>query len=131
MNRTLLKVAGVISIIIGILLCLTIVGALVGVPLIIGGCKFNDYSKMDDEELEKNKDTILIWIIVFLFINQISGVIALIAFLLGEVNSSNYMKSYRQNNKYDELERIKKLYDEKILSKEEYEKEKARILDNN
>ena len=73
MNRTLLKVAGVISFVIGILCCITIVGAIVGVPLIIGGSKFNDYSKMNDEEIEANKDSILIWTIVFLFINQISG----------------------------------------------------------
>ena len=32
------------------------------------------------------------------------------------------------NAKYEELEKVKKLYDEKILTKEEYEKEKERIL---
>jgi phosphate/sulfate permease len=130
MNRTLLRVSGIISIIIGILCCLTIIGAIVGVPLIIGGSKFNDYSKMNDEEIEANKDSILIWTIVFLFINQISGVISLVAYILYEASNSNYVKNKRQNSKYDELERIKKLYDEKILSKEEYEMEKSRILNH-
>ena len=31
-------------------------------------------------------------------------------------------------NKYESLERLKKLYDEKALTKEEYEKEKDKIL---
>ncbi|MBQ6284884.1 MAG: hypothetical protein IJK67_01040 [Bacilli bacterium] len=130
MNRTLLKVAGIISIIIGVICSLTIIGLIVGIPLIIGGVKFNDYSNMSDEEIEKNKDSILIWTIVFLFINQISGVIALIAYLLYEANNTSYVKSYKQNNKYTELERIKKLYDDKVLTKEEYEKEKERILNS-
>lgn len=130
MNRTLLYVAGIISIIIGILCCLTIVGLIVGIPLIIGGNKFTGYSKMSDEEIEEHKDSILIWTIVFLFINQISGVIALIAYVLYEVSNTNFVKSKKQYSKYDELERIKKLYDDKVLSKEEYEKEKSRILNN-
>ena len=130
MNRTLLKVAGIISIIVGILCCLTIIGVIIGIPLIIGGIKFNDYSKMNDEDIEKNKDSILVWAIVFMFINQISGILALIAYLLYEAGNTSYVKSYKQNNKYDELERIKKLYDEKVLTKEEYEKEKTRILNS-
>ena len=130
MNRTLLYVAGVVSIIVGILCCLTIVGIIIGVPIIIGGNKFINYSKMNDEEIEANKDNILIWTIVFLFINQLAGVIALIAYILYEVSNTNYVKSRKQYGKYDELERIKKLYDDKVLSKEEYESEKARILNN-
>lgn len=130
MNRTLLYVAGVVSIIVGILCCLTIVGIIIGVPIIIGGNKFINYSKMNDEEIEANKDNILIWTIVFLFINQLAGVIALIAYILYEVSNTNYVKSRKQYGKYDELERIKKLYDDKVLSKEEYESEKARILNS-
>ena len=42
----------------------------------------------------------------------------------------NYQSNMNTNNnaKYEELEKVKKLYDEKILTKEEYEKEKERIL---
>lgn len=130
MNRTLLKVAGVISIIVGALVSLTIVGLIIGIPLIIGGYKFTEYAKMSDEELEGNLDSILIWTIVFLFINQISGVISLVAYILYEASKSSFVKTKKQNNKYDELERIKKLYDDKVLTKEEYEMEKKRILNS-
>ena len=42
----------------------------------------------------------------------------------------NYQSNMNTNSntKYEELEKVKKLYDEKILTKEEYEKEKERIL---
>ena len=80
MDKSLLNVAGIISIVFGIICCLTIFGAIIGVPLIIGGNKMREYSLMSDEELGLHKETILIWTIVFLFINQISGIICLIYF---------------------------------------------------
>ena len=52
MDKSLLKIAGIISIIVGILFCLTLIGAIVGVPIIIGGCKFKDYANLSDEELK-------------------------------------------------------------------------------
>lgn len=126
MNRTLLKVSGIFAIVIGIICCLTIIGCIVGIPMIIGGIKFNQYSKMNDDELPKNRDSVLVWSIVFLFINQISGVLGIVAFLLDEPSIKNSLNI--SNNKYDELEKLKKLYDDKVLTKEEFESEKSRIL---
>lgn len=126
MNRTLLKVSGIFAIVIGIICCLTIIGCIVGIPMIIGGIKFNQYSKMNDDELSKNRDSVLVWSIVFLFINQISGVLGIVAFLLDEPSIKNSLNI--SNNKYDELEKLKKLYDDKVLTKEEFESEKSRIL---
>ena len=131
MEKTLVKIAGIVAIVLGVIMCITIVGAIVGVPLIIGGCKFNDYSKMDDSEFASNKDSILIWSIVFLFLSIPSGVLGLIAYFLFEAKKSDYFGNYKSNKKYDELERIKKLYDDKVLTKEEYESEKSRILNSN
>ncbi len=131
MDKTLLKVAGIISIVVGILYCLTLVGAVVGIPVIIGGCKLKDYANMPDPEVIKNKDIIIIWSVVFLFINQISGILGIIFILTNNLisfssngNSSNDSEKY----KYENLERLKKLYNEKAISKEEYEKEKEKIL---
>ena len=126
MNRTLLKVSGIFAIVIGIICCLTIIGCIVGIPMIIGGIKFNQYSKMNDDELSKSRDSVLVWSIVFLFINQISGVLGIVAFLLDEPSIKNSLNI--SNNKYDELEKLKKIYDDKVLTKEEFESEKSRIL---
>ncbi len=124
MKKNLLEIAGIISLVFGILACFTIVGVIIGIPLIIGGNKVKSMANMSDQEILENKDTILIWTIVFLFINQISGILLLIFYI--DLDSFEN----KTNNKYDELEKVKKLYDDKVLSKEEYEKEKTRILNN-
>ncbi len=138
MDKSLLKISGIIAIIFGILACLTLVGAIVGVPLIIGGAKMKEYADYTDEQIVANKDKILIWTIVFLFFCQISGILLLIFYIdsIGKYekgitgDNMNYQSNMNTNNnaKYEELEKVKKLYDEKILTKEEYEKEKERIL---
>ena len=145
MDKSLLKISGIIAIVVGVLACLTLVGAIVGVPLIIGGAKIKEYSDYTDEQIIVIKDKILIWAIVFLFFCQLSGILLLIFYIdsigkyekwLGintNTNDMNYNNNTNNMNatnnaKYEELEKVKKLYDEKILTKEEYEKEKSRIL---
>lgn len=128
MEKSLLNIAGIIAIVLGIICCITIVGAIIGIPMIIGGNKLREYSNMSDEEIIANKDTILIWTIVFLFINQISGIICLIFYLSIDNNIFSSKPSSSSNNKYDELEKLNKLYKDKVLTKEEFEKEKERIL---
>ena len=134
MDKSLLKISGIIAIVFGVLACLTLVGAIVGVPLIIGGAKMKEYADYTDEQIIANKDKILIWTIVFLFFCQISGILLLIFYIdsIGKYekgitgDNMNYQSNMNTNNnaKYEELEKVKKLYDEKILTKEEYEKEK-------
>lgn len=138
MDKSLLKISGIIAIVFGILACLTLVGAIVGVPLIIGGAKMKEYADYTDEQIMANKDKILIWTIVFLFFCQISGILLLIFYIdsIGKYekgitgDNMNYQSNMNTNSnaKYEELEKVKKLYDERILTKEEYEKEKERIL---
>lgn len=136
MDKSLLKISGIIAIVLGILECLTLVGAIVGVPVIIGGAKMKEYADYTDEQIIANKDKILVWTIVFLFFCQISGILLLIFYIdsIGKYekgiigNNMNNNMNTNSNLKYEELEKVKKLYDEKILTKEEYEKEKERIL---
>ncbi len=129
MNKSLLKISGIISIVLGIICCLTIFGAIIGVPLIIGGNKIKDMANLSDQELLQQKDTILIWMVVFLVFNQISGILLLIFYIDMDGSISSSFKGNNNNdNKYDELEKLKKLYDDKVLTKEEFETEKEKIL---
>lgn len=133
MDKTILKVAGIIAIVLGVICCITIIGLIVGVPIIIGGMKFNDLSKLSDAEIEANKETILIWSIVFLFLCQLSGILGLVYYIsLNNDSNKNSASTTKVNNtdKYDDLEKINKLYKDKVLTKEEYETEKARILNS-
>ncbi len=125
MDKSLLNIAGIVAIVLGVLCCLTIFGAIVGIPMIIGGNKMREYSLMSDEDVRKGKETILIWTIVFLFINQISGILCLIFYL--ELVDFKF-SSKPKEDKYDELEKLNKLYKDKVLTKEEFEQEKDRIL---
>lgn len=134
MDKTLLKISGIIAIVVGVLYCVTIVGAIVGVPLIIGGNKIKSYAEYTDEQIMDVKDSILIWAIVFLIFNQISGILLLIFYIdgldknRGKTTTVNTNKEVNIDGKYEELEKLKRLYDDKVLTKEEFEKEKDRIL---
>lgn len=130
MNKTLLNIAGIISLIFGIICTITIIGAIVGVPMIIGGNKLRELSNMDDSEIYKNKDTLIIWMVVFLFINQISAVLVLIYYIMLESSMNSDNTKENTMNKYDELEKLNNLCKEKVLTKEEFEKEKERILNS-
>ena len=128
MDKTILKISGIVAIVLGIICSLTIIGLIIGVPMIIGGMKFNDLSKSSDEEISKNKDTILIWSIVFLFICQLSGILGLVFYFSISNFSFSFNSNKNNSDKYDELEKLNKLYKDKVLTKEEYEMEKSRIL---
>lgn len=133
MDKSLLKISGIIAIVVGILYCITIVGAIVGIPLIIGGNKIKSYADCTDEQVIDAKDSILVWTIVFLLFNQLSGILLLIFYIdcidknRGK-STTNTTENVNTDDKYEELEKLKKLYDEKVLTKEEFENEKNRIL---
>ena len=81
MDKSLLKISGIIAIVVGILYCITIVGAIVGIPLIIGGNKIKSYADCTDEQVIDAKDSILVWTIVFLLFNQLSCILLLIFYI--------------------------------------------------
>ncbi len=124
-DKNLLKFAGILGIILGIISCFTIVGVLWGIPMIIGGDKLNSYSKMEDDEIIKYKDSIFGWSVFFLIFFIISGVLGFI-YYIGLTDEERK----KENNDYmDQLEKLKKLYDDKVLTKEEYEEKKQKILE--
>ena len=63
-----------------------------------------------------------------LFLCTISGVLCLVYYL--SMEDVKFFSSSSNNTKYEDLEKINKLYKEKVLTKEEYEAEKERILNN-
>ena len=125
-DKSLLKAAGIIGIVFGVLSCLTVIGLIWGIPMIIGGFKLNGYSDLSDEEIINYKNSILGWSIFFVIFSLIAGILGLIYYfgLTGDIkfgdNSSDHM---------DELEKLKKLYDDGVITKEEYESKKKKILD--
>lgn len=124
-DKILLKAAGIIGIIFGILSCLTIIGLLWGIPMIIGGYKFNEYSNMNDNEIINYKNSIFGWSIFFIIFSLIPGILGLIYYLGITNDGVSFTKKYHMG----ELEKLKKLYDDRAITKEEYEAKKKEILD--
>lgn len=125
-DKALLKAAGIIGIVLGIICCLTIIGIIFGIPMIIGGYTFYNYSNMEESEIINNKSTILGWSIFFLIFSLISGILGLVYYF-----SLNKYEKQNQMTYLDEIERLKKLYDEKAITKAEYDKKKKEILGEN
>jgi len=133
MDKIILKITGIITLVLGIFYSITIIGLIVGVPLIIGGSKFIGYSNMTDERIIEEKNSILGWSIFFLFFTVIGGILGLIYYfsINGSMNKvSSVIKNISHDTKYlEELEKLKELYDKDIITKEEFEAKKKQILD--
>lgn len=128
MDKVLLKAAGIVAIIVGIFSCITIIGLLWGIPLIIGGNKFLKFAVMDDEELLLYRDSILGWSIFFFFFTVVAGIIGLIYYIgMVKENTNNTSRSSKDDY-IEELKRLKELYDSRAITQEEYEQKKKQIL---
>lgn len=125
MDKTLLKVGGVVAIIIGVCYSITIFGLIIGIPMIIGGVAFTGYAKLKDEEVMFAKGSILGWSIFFLLFAGIPGILGIIFYLsmTGALNTNTQTKHYT-----DELKDLKALLDSKTITQEEFEKRKTQIL---
>lgn len=98
MKKSLLKTVGILNIILGSLFIITIIGSLFGVPLIVSGILYLDYSSLSDEQLLSKRSSIRTWSIIFIFLNIISSILSFI--VLGEIeknDSKNENSNFRTN----------------------------------
>lgn len=134
-NYIFLKISGVLGVVFGIIYCITIVGIIVGVPLIIGATKFFSLAKQTDEELQNQKDTVLVWGIVFTIIIFPLGALALIpSFNLdGQLYSSGGYKPTKaeDKSKKSKAERINELFELKekgLIDENDFQIAKNKII---
>lgn len=124
MEKTLLKISGIIAIILGIIYCLTIIGAIVGIFLIVGGSTMMGYSNLSEDEIVDKKSSILGWSIFFLFFTVIAGVLGIIAYIT--VGTDVFGK---RDNYIEEIKKLDELRRQGVISTAEYEAKKKKILD--
>ena len=91
MKNIYFTIAWIISLIMGIVFCITFVGAIFGIPLLIASSKFNKARKMSDEDLVKNRANLLGWGI-FLAIVLSPTIILLIVMLILVIMVNSYIK---------------------------------------
>ena len=95
MKNTYFTVAWIVSMVVGIIYCVTVIGAVIGVPLLIGMGKFNEARTMTDEELVKNRGSLFGWGI-FASIALAPTIIGLIVLLIFVVMVNNYIKNIEE-----------------------------------
>jgi membrane-bound ClpP family serine protease len=131
MEKVLLKVSGIIAIILGILYCFTIIGILWGIPLIIGGSTMIGYSNQSNKEIIEKKNSILCWSIFFLFFTVIGGILGLMFYFTMDDDKKifNFNSNNNKNDYIDEIRKLDELRKNGIITEEEYEAKKKKILD--
>ncbi len=91
-NNSLLKVASIIGLFVGILETISIIGALVGIPTIVISWYIRKVSLMKDSEIEKNKEKLFYVSIIYAIISPISGILALLFYIGLERNNEKKLK---------------------------------------
>jgi hypothetical protein len=129
MNKVLLRISGIIALVSGITYCITIIGAIVGVPLIVGGSKMMGYSNLSDSEILDRKNSILGWSIFFLFVTVIGGVLGLIYYFSIETNLFSNININTKPSYIQELRELDELRKQGLINEKEYEAKKKKILD--
>ncbi|HHX16655.1 MAG TPA: hypothetical protein GX725_01905 [Mollicutes bacterium] len=129
MNKVLLRISGIIALVLGITYCITIIGAIVGVPLIVGGSKMMGYSNLSDSEILDRKNSILGWSIFFLFVTVIGGVLGLIYYFSIEPNLFSNFNINTKPSYIQELRELDELRKQGLINEKEYEAKKKKILD--
>lgn len=85
-NKALIKVAGILGIIFGLLtalaiLKLNVISLIIGLAMIACGFKLNDLSNQTDQQIKKQKDTILFLGIFFIIFSLIPGILTIIYYI--------------------------------------------------
>lgn len=91
----------------------------------------SEYWRTTEEELEEQQEASRPIFIIM----AVGGVaLVIVAFLYksngeNQVNISKILMKSKEEDSATKLEKLKKLYDEKVITKEEYEKKKKELLD--
>jgi len=126
MNKNLLLVARILSLITGILYCITIIGIPLGILNIIASNKFKEA-----ENDNTMRDTVRNWSIYLLFTDTISGVLGIIASSVDD-NVIDVTSTTSASNKTpleERLANLSRLYESGAISRDEYDRRRREIIE--
>ena len=137
-NYIFLLVSAILGFVAGIGYCITIFGAIAGIPIITGAFKYLAWSKMTDEELAKTKDSLMLWGIIYTILMFPLGGIALVApfNLEGQIYSGNDKKEYKpteakpaeQKSKAERISELNELKEKGLIDEKDFEIAKGKII---
>lgn len=106
----------------------------IGVLDIVGSIYILKNLKMSDEELRENARMILVWGIIFLFTTWIiGGILLIISYILIVYNEDEKKENKKRNissNDFSEIEKAFELKEKGIITEEEFEKIKRKVIDS-
>lgn len=127
MNKNLLLVARILSLITGILYCITIIGIPLGILNIIASNKFKEA-----ENDNTMRDTVRNWSIYLLFTDTISGVLGIIASSVDDNNIIDVTSTTSGSKKTpleERLANLSRLYESGAISRDEYDRRRREIIE--
>jgi len=128
MNKSLLSVARVISMITGIMYCITFILIPIGILNIIASNKFSEAEKGGNV----SRETVRNWSIYLLFTDTISGVLGIIASTNEDsdvIDVSTSASATKSSPLEERLNNLSKLYDSGVISRDEYDRRRREIID--
>lgn len=127
MNKTLLLIARILSLITGIIWCFTIIFIPIGILNIIASNKISEAEKGNAD-----RETVRNWSIYLLFTDTISGVLGIIASTSNEDNVIDVTSTSTTSKKTpleERLNNLTKLYESGAISRDEYDKRRREIIE--
>ena len=125
MNKTLLLVARIISLITGIIYCISILLIPIGVLNLMASKKF-DLAERGDPSV--TKENIRNWSIYLLFTDMTSGILGLIASASDDDNVIT-VDATTTSNVEERLKNLSRLYESGAISRDEYDRRRQSIID--
>lgn len=124
MNKSLLLVARILSLISGIVYCISIVGIPLGVLNIIASNKF-----AQAEKDEVSRETVRNWSIYLIFTDLISGILGLVASESNKDDNVFDNDNVKTSSTVEQrLNKLSRLYESGAISREEYEARRREII---
>lgn len=141
----------IVNLILGIIFTITLVGAIFGIPMIIGANKFKNAQNASNQELKEMRTSLFAWGIFFgiIWIGTILvGVLIIVMAILvnnyieklsqeDEANDKTIVDNFKETfgikngveKTKEKLEKLKKMLDEGTINEEEYEEMRKKVLD--
>ena len=139
-NYVVLTIMAILGFVMGILYSITIIGLIIGIPMIMGAKKYLDWAKMTDEELLSVKQSILGWAIFFSIFLFPLGLLSLIPYfnLNGEASAAArgavdgvrnaVSKKDPMQEKIEKIQKLAELKEKGLIDEEDFKAAKSKIL---
>lgn len=133
-DKILLKISATAAMIFGIIYSFTIIGALLGIPVLIGAFYINSLIELNKELVKGQTKNIIIWSVLFLLTLNIVSVVLNVVVLV-RVNKSNIINAtvveeeptevseeVKEETKDEKIKKLQLLKEQGLLTEEEYQK---------